>query len=199
MLLRLAMSSGSKKTLKLKEHLLVAMPGMEDPRFARSVILICSHTNQGSMGFVLNQPVVSPKFSEILEELSISDFDADRIDKIPVYRGGPVEMGRGFVLHSLDYSTSASTRVGDLACISATLDALRRIASPTPPDHSIMMLGYAGWEAGQLEEEIVQNGWLTTPATKKILFETDHSMQYAAALATLGISEELLSASSGNA
>ena len=175
------------------------MPGMEDPRFARSVILICSHSNDGSMGFVLNQPVVSPKFSEILDELSITDYKDDLVDTIPVFRGGPVEMGRGFVLHSLDYSTSASSRIGDLACISATLDALRSIASPTPPDHAIMMLGYAGWEAGQLEEEILQNGWLTTPATHEILFETDHSRQYAAALETMGISEELLSASSGHA
>ena len=187
------------RSLRLKGQLLVAMPGMLDQRFARSVILICSHSGDGSMGFVLNQPVVRPKFVEILEELEIEVTDAKSAEQVKVFRGGPVEQGRGFVLHSLDYSTPASSRVEDLACVTATLDALRRLASATPPDRSIMLLGYAGWSAGQLEEEILQNGWLTTPATGKILFETPYDKQYEAALASLGISEELLSAEPGHA
>ncbi|MEP0943629.1 MAG: YqgE/AlgH family protein [Rhizobiaceae bacterium] len=187
------------RSLRLKGQLLVAMPGMLDQRFARSVILICSHSGDGSMGFVLNQPVVSPKFVEILEELEIEVTDAKSAEQVKVFRGGPVEQGRGFVLHSLDYSTPASSRVEDLACVTATLDALRRLASATPPDRSIMLLGYAGWSAGQLEEEILQNGWLTTSATGKILFETPYDKQYEAALASLGISEELLSAEPGHA
>lgn len=185
--------------LELKGHLLVAMPGMVDPRFSRTVILICAHSDQGSMGFILNQPVASPKLGEILEELEITDHDPNLAENVVVFRGGPVEQGRGFVLHSQDYSTPASTRVGDLACVTATLDALRRIVSSDQPDHSRMLLGYAGWSAGQLEEEILQNGWLTTPATHDIIFETPHGKQYGAALASLGISEELLSAESGHA
>ena len=125
--------------------------------------------------------------------------DPKAADRITVFRGGPVEQGRGFVLHSQDYSTPASSRVGDLACVTATLDALRRLASDHPPDHSVMFLGYAGWSAGQLEEEILQNGWLTTPATHQILFETRYEKQYEAALAAMGISEELLSAEPGHA
>ena len=191
--------SSNADSLQLKGQLLVAMPGMLDPRFARSVIFICAHSDDGSMGFVLNQPVASPKLSEILDELEIDVDDPEAADQIMVFRGGPVEQGRGFVLHSQDYSTPASTRVDDLACVTATLDALRRLASENPPHRSIMLLGYAGWSAGQLAEEILQNGWLTTPATHEILFETNHVRQYEAALASLGISEELLSAESGNA
>lgn len=193
------MSDASTGHLNLKGQLLLAMPGMVDPRFTRSVILICSHTRQGSMGFVLNHPVTSPKFSQILKELKIPVQDPDVLDKVAVFRGGPVEQGRGFVLHSLDYSTPASGRVGDLAGMTATLDALRRIASPNPPKAALMLLGYAGWSKGQLESEIGQNGWLTMPATRELVFETQHSMQYGAALASLGISEELLSADPGHA
>ena len=185
--------------LKLKGQLLVAMPGMVDPRFARSVILICAHSEEGSMGFVLNQPVVSPKLTEILDELEVKEFNDSVAEKVIVFRGGPVEQGRGFVLHSLDYSTPSSTRVGDLAGVTATLDALQRIASDDPPESALMLLGYAGWSSGQLEEEILQNGWLTTPATRDIIFNTPHPDQYGAALASLGISEELLSADSGHA
>ena len=195
------MSSGKTEQMKLKGHLLVAMPSMQDPRFARSVILICAHSDEGSMGFVLNQPVASPSFSEILDELSVPDEDIveAKAEAIQVFRGGPVEQGRGFVLHTLDYSTSSSTRVDDLACITATMDALRRIASPEPPEGHILFLGYAGWSSGQLEEEILQNGWLTMPATREIIFNTSFEQQYEASLARLGISEELLSANPGHA
>ncbi|MEP1206647.1 MAG: YqgE/AlgH family protein [Rhizobiaceae bacterium] len=191
--------TAKSQPLKLKGQLLVAMPGMVDPRFARSVILICAHSSEGSMGFVLNQPVVSPKLTEILDELDVTDRNDAVAEQVNVFRGGPVEQGRGFVLHSLDYSSPASTRVKDLAGVTATLDALQRIASDNPPENALMLLGYAGWSAGQLEEEILQNGWLTTPATHEIVFETPHCDQYEAALASLGISEELLSAESGHA
>jgi len=193
------MSKKSSSALELKGQLLVAMPGMQDHRFERTVILICSHSDKGSMGFILNQPVASPKFDEILDELKIADQERHHGETVPVFRGGPVEKGRGFVLHSLEYTTKASTRIHDLAGITATIDALKQLVSEKPPQHSIMLLGYAGWSAGQLEVEIGQNGWLTVPATPEIIFETNHSNKYRAALASLGISEELLSANSGNA
>lgn len=188
--------------MDLKGHLLIAMPGMEDTRFARSVVLICSHSSDGSMGFILNQSVASPQFVEILDELDMAD-QAKELEsqgrQVPIFRGGPVEQGRGFVVHSLDYSSSASARIGDLAAVTATLDVLRALAGPTPPEDSIMLLGYAGWSEGQLEDEIAHNGWLTIPASRKLVFQTHHTMQYDAALAELGVSEATLSASAGHA
>ena len=188
--------------LDLKGHLLLAMPGMEDTRFERTVVYICSHSEEGSMGFILNQPVASPEFADILEELGLDEqvvaVKAEQRN-VPVFRGGPVEQGRGFVLHSLDFSTSASARIGDLAGVTATLEALKSLAGPTPPEHSIMLLGYAGWSEGQLEEEIAKNGWLTMPATHAVVFETHHSMQYDTALAAMGINVASLSTSAGHA
>ncbi len=188
-----------KKPFNLKGQLLLAMPGMEDPRFARSVVLICSHGEEGSMGFVLNQPIAKPRFSEILEELDLAKDEAHDRSDIPIFCGGPVEQGRGFVVHSLDYSSPSSARVEDLAGVTATLDALRKLVSEEPPHNFIMLLGYAGWTEGQLEEEVAQNGWLTVPATKKLVFETPHEQQYSKALEELGINEALLSASAGHA
>ena len=192
-------SDTTAKKFNLKGQLLLAMPGMEDARFARSVILICSHGEEGCMGFILNQPISAPKFPEILEELEIEVKSSNSGEDIPIFCGGPVEQGRGFVLHSLDYSSSTSARVDDLGAVTATLDVLRKLVSEEPPIDYIMMLGYAGWAEGQLEEEIAQNGWLTMPATRKIVFQTPHDQQYAQALADMGISEELLSASAGHA
>jgi len=201
-LLVLIMNSSSEKRengFNLKGHLLIAMPGMEDARFARTVILICSHSEDGSMGFILNQPVTSPTFSEILDELGLEKSTRIGNPDVPIFKGGPVEQGRGFVIHSLDYSSTTSARVDDLAAVTATLDILRKLASEEPPQDSIMLLGYAGWSEGQLEEEIAQNGWLTMPANRKLVFQTAHDEQYEAALAAMGISEELLSANAGHA
>ncbi|MEO1397597.1 MAG: YqgE/AlgH family protein [Pseudomonadota bacterium] len=195
-------ASENQGYLELAGHLLIAMPGMIDDRFARSVILICNHDAEGSMGFVLNQPVESPKFEEILEELKLDDC-ADQLLKsgrdITVFRGGPVEQGRGFVLHSLDYSTPASSRVGDLVAVSATLDALRKLCSNEPPQNAVMLLGYSGWGPGQLESEIVNNGWLSVPATGQLIFQTATENQYDAALAEIGIDQASLSSSGGSA
>ncbi|MEM9732539.1 MAG: YqgE/AlgH family protein [Pseudomonadota bacterium] len=188
--------------LKLKGHLLIAMPGMADERFAKTVIFIASHDSTGSMGFVLNQPVVEPTFSDILEELEMKSAldNIQRLDrKIPVFRGGPVEQGRGFVIHSLEASTRSSARVGDLCAVTATLDILKAMSGEKPPAQSRMMLGYSGWSAGQLEGEIAQNGWLTTKATREIIFAQSADAQYDMALGLLGISQATLSASAGRA
>ena len=154
------------------------------------------------MGFILNQPISSPSFTNVLDELGMGEqiellLEQDR--QIDMFRGGPVEQGRGFVVHTLDYSSPASARVNDLGGVTATLDALRSISGKNPPEHSIMFLGYAGWGEGQLEAEIAQNGWLTTPATQQLVFETHHTLQYDSALAALGISEATLSANAGHA
>lgn len=193
------------KEFNLKGHLLVAMPGMEDNRFSRTVILICNHDADGAMGFILNHKVQSPTFNEILEELEVerqsvpeNEFDAE-LPEVDVFSGGPVEQGRGFVVHSLDFSTKSSVRVGDLACVTATLDALKVLVSPARPQHYVMLLGYSGWGKGQLEEEIAQNGWLTLPASRKLLFQTRYESIYEAALSAMGISEASLSSNAGHA
>lgn len=154
------------------------------------------------MGFILNQPAAKPTFPEVLAELKL-DVQKDYLTKmdkhVPIFRGGPVEQGRGFVIHSLDYGIGATTKVGNFGGLTGTLDILRAISSPNPPEKSIMLLGYAGWAEGQLEEEISQNGWLTVPATKELVFDNHHEMIYEAALATLGVSEAALSSNSGHA
>ncbi len=185
--------------LDLKGQLLVAMPGMEDHRFARAVVLVSSHDAQGAMGFVLNQPVASPSFDQIMDELGIEQCQGDSARDVSVFCGGPVEQGRGFVIHSLDYSSQNSLRIGDIACVTATLDALKTVSGPSAPERAILCLGYAGWGSGQLEDELAQNGWLTIPATQELIFATSHERQYAAALAAIGIDEASLSSSSGHA
>ena len=154
------------------------------------------------MGFILNQPVLSPTFPEILDELKLApekDFCIANDIEVDIYRGGPVEKGRGFVLHTLDYSTQQTARIDDLAGLTATLDALRHISSPEPPRQYLMLLGYSGWSAGQLEQEIAENGWLTVPASKQLIFDTDPMLMYDAALAAIGVSEATLSSASGHA
>ncbi|MEL7228906.1 MAG: YqgE/AlgH family protein [Pseudomonadota bacterium] len=192
----------NQTALKLKGHLLIAMPGMADERFAKTVIFIVSHDETGSMGFVLNQPVVEPTFSDILDELKMKAAleNLRRLKReIPVFRGGPVEQGRGFVIHSLEASTKSSARVDDLCAVTATLDILKTMSGERPPAQSRMMLGYSGWSAGQLENEIAQNGWLTTKATREIIFAESPKAQYDMALGLLGISQATLSASAGRA
>jgi len=144
------------KDFNLKGHLLVAMPGMEDNRFSRTVIFICNHDDEGAMGFIMNHKTESPTFNDILDELKVdrttsaeSEFDAPLPD-IDVFSGGPVEQGRGFVIHSFDFNTKASVRVGDLACVTATLDALKALAGSQRPRDSIMLLGYSGWGFRQM-------------------------------------------------
>ncbi|MGI9355641.1 MAG: YqgE/AlgH family protein [Rhizobiaceae bacterium] len=194
--------ASSDKQLSLSGQLLLAMPGMEDPRFARTVIFVVSHSESGAMGFVLNHPVTSPTFGEVLEEIGLKDEAATlaKLDEQPrIFRGGPVEQGRGFVIHSLDYGLATSTRIGDLGAITATQEILRAMATGHGPAHAIMLLGYSGWGGGQLEEELLRNGWLTMPATRALLFDTPQEELYTAALHSMGVSEELLSGDAGHA
>ncbi|MDA8870759.1 YqgE/AlgH family protein [Rhizobiaceae bacterium] len=178
------------------------MPSMSDDRFARSVVLVATHSADGAMGFMLNRKVASPTFLDILDELDLV-MEAARQrrqeQQVAVFSGGPVEQGRGFVIHSLDYGSPGTSRIKDLAGVTATLDVLRALSGPHPPRKSVMLLGYAGWSAGQLEQEIAANGWLTVPATEALLFDTPWKDLYEAGLAALGISEALLSSEAGRA
>ncbi len=182
----------------LRGKLLIAMPGMGDPRFERSVVFLCEHTPQGAMGLIINKPLTEVRFSELVEQLGLRDDPPLR--EIPVHFGGPVDHTRGFVLHSTDFSEGDATlEVDDTFSMTATLDLVRAIADGAGPAQAIFTLGYAGWGAGQLEDEIQKNGWLTADATREVVFHRDEALKWTLALKSLGIPVEMLSASAGRA
>ncbi|MCB1367239.1 MAG: YqgE/AlgH family protein [Rhodobacteraceae bacterium] len=182
----------------LDGKLLIAMPAMGDPRFARSVIYMCAHSAEGAMGLVVNKPAPDLKITDLLEQLDIAT--TDRTRQIRVHMGGPVEHGRGFVLHSGEYASDASTlQVNAEFGMTATLDILHDISNGDGPAECLLALGYAGWGPGQLEGELQANGWLTAEATPDLVFGRADADKWEAALASLGISPSFLSASGGTA
>jgi len=190
----------------LNGQLLIAMPGMADTRFARSLVYMCAHSpDEGAMGIVVNQPEPDLNMRDLLVQLEIvedagSSQLARKVDEIRVHRGGPVESGRGFVLHSADFMLEdASLRVGRNIGLTSTLEILRAIATGEGPQEAIFALGYAGWAPGQLENELGSNGWLNVPADDAILFDADIDTKYDRALAKLGIDPGMLSADAGHA
>lgn len=181
----------------LAGQLLIAMPQMEDPRFARSVVYICAHTAEGAMGLVINRLFDGLTFPELLEQLGIEA--GPDCSAIRVHLGGPVEGGRGFVLHSADYMHDSSLMVQEGIALTATVDVLRAIAAGSGPRDRILALGYAGWSAGQLDAEIKENAWLNVPADFSLLFGTDLDHKWEAAIHKLGIDPSLLSVEAGHA
>lgn len=184
--------------MDLTGKLLIAMPGMGDPRFENSVVFLCSHSDEGAMGLIVNKPAADIGLAELLEQLDI------RVKAVgmnqPVHFGGPVEAGRGFVLHSPDYGSQIHTlQVTDEVGMTATIDVLEDIGRGAGPKNALMLLGYAGWGPGQLESEIKQNGWLTTEASAALIFNTPDSEKWCAALKTLGVEPVMLSGSAGHA
>ena len=178
-------------------QLLVAMPTMPDPRFERSVIYLCAHSEEGAMGIVVNKPLESLSFSELLEQLEI---ETDSVDNsIMVHFGGPVEAARGFVLHSADYVHDATMMVDDEFALTATVDVLKALAEGDGPQHSLLALGYAGWAPGQLDEEIQNNGWLTVPADEEVVFHLQNDVKWQSAVARLGVDISNLSGEVGHA
>lgn len=184
--------------IDLNAKLLIAMPGMGDPRFAHSVVFICAHSDEGAMGLVINKPTGELRLLDLLEQLSITT--ASDMRPRSVHFGGPVESGRGFVLHEYGYHSSISTMdIDDHFAMTATLDVLEDLAQGRGPNRAIVALGYAGWGPGQLESEISQNGWLTCDADVDLVFDTADASKWEAALQKLGISALALSAESGRA
>ena len=189
----------------LEGQFLIAMPSLREGPFARSVVYMCAHRDDGAMGIVINQRAEEIDFGRLLAQLDIvPEAEAIRLPPraqgVRVLRGGPVETGRGFVLHSDDYGVSDSTvKIAEQVCLTATLDILRAIASGKGPDKAGLALGYAGWEAGQLESEILANGWLTCPADPGLIFDLDFDRKYDRALAILGVDEGMLSSDAGHA
>ena len=198
---------GARKSRRryLDGQLLVAMPGMADQRFARSVIYLCAHSEDGAMGIVVNQPARVKNFPDLLVQLQVIA-PQERIslprgaEEIQVLSGGPVQTDRGFVLHSPDFFLDNSTLpIDDGVSLTATIDILRAIASGEGPDRALLALGYAGWDAGQLEEEIQRNGWLNCPADPALLFDRDLGGKYTRALRSIGVDPDRLSSSAGHA
>jgi len=187
----------------LDHQFLVAMPGMADDRFVRSVVYVCAHNDEGAMGLIINQ-AQDLRFPDLLVQLGVLDqHEAIRLPPstrdIIVRHGGPVDRSRGFVLHSDDYMVDSSMQVSEDICLTATVDILRAISRGSGPSRALMALGYAGWGAGQLENEIAGNGWLTCPATPDLLFDADIDSKYDRILASLGIDLAHLSLSAGHA
>jgi putative transcriptional regulator len=189
----------------LDGQFLVAMPSMTDPRFERSVIYVCAHSAEGAMGIVVNQLATHISFTELLAQLDVipqgrSIRLPSPADSMRVHKGGPVETGRGFVLHTADYFVESSTLpIDDAICLTATVDILRAIARGEGPSRALLALGYAGWGAGQLESEIQANGWLHCPADLDLLFDVDLDHKYHRALRTIGIEPMSLSSEAGHA
>ncbi|HEY2138024.1 MAG TPA: YqgE/AlgH family protein, partial [Xanthobacteraceae bacterium] len=191
--------SGGPKRGYLDGQMLIAMPSMRDERFSRSLIYVCAHSSEGAMGIIVNQLAVNVNFPDLLVQLEVIPA-ADiiqlpqRAGTVKVLKGGPVETGRGFVLHTADFFIENSTLpIDDGICLTATLDILKAIARGDGPVSAVLALGYAGWAPGQLENEIQENGWLHCTADSELIFGNDNDAKYEKALKKLGIPLGMLS------
>ena len=181
----------------LTGQLLIAMPAMQDERFLQSVILLCAHTGEGAMGIVLNRPLAKPTFEALLSQLDVQPTPPAR--QIRLCQGGPVDHGRGFVLHTNDWTGDGSLRVDDKLALTASLDVLHEIASGGGPREGLLALGYASWGPGQLDREMQDNVWLSTPAPVELLFDAEYDTKWRRALGILHIDPLLLSGVAGHA
>src|ERR1700716_1750389 len=189
----------------LDGQMLIAMPTMRDERFARTLIYVCAHSSEGAMGIVVNQAAGNINFPDLLVQLEV--IPAKDLIQLPssagtvkVLKGGPVETGRGFVLHSADFFIENSTLpIDDGICLTATLDILKAIARGKGPESAVLALGYAGWAPGQLETEIQENGWLHCSADPELIFGSDNEAKYGKALRKLGVDLGMLSSEAGHA
>ena len=197
--------SGAPIDHSFEGRVLIATPSLQDGVFARSVVYMCAHRADGAMGIVVNQRAEDMRLSKLLVQLDIvKEKDAIRlprqVDEIRVVRGGPVDTGRGFVLHSSDYvATDSTVLIDDGVCLTATLDILRAIAQGDGPKKAVLALGCAGWAAGQLESEILSNSWLVGPSDPTLLFGDAFSSKYDHALGLIGARAAHLSAEAGHA
>jgi putative transcriptional regulator len=182
----------------LSGQLLVAMPQMQDPRFARSVVYLCAHSEAaGAMGLVVNKTIDALTIDELYAHLKIEPVRSNR--PRPVHFGGPVDPGRGFVLHSADYREDGTLGIDDGFAMTATLEILRAMSKGEGPQQSLLALGYAGWAPGQLDAEIQANGWLSVAADAEIVFGAADDAKWQRALAKIGVSASMLSADAGHA
>jgi putative transcriptional regulator len=185
----------------LAGKVLLAMPGMGDPRFHHAVIFMCAHDANGAMGLVINHTLPGMAFTDLLEQLKIaSDIRVDlKAISVPILSGGPVEGARGFLLHTSEFKKSDTINIDPHYSISGTMDALRDVASGKGPDKVLFILGYAGWGAGQLEAEIQDNAWLVTEADPDIIFSASPENKWERAFEKLGFDPGRLSQAAGRA
>jgi len=180
----------------LTGKLLVAMPYIMDVRFAQAVIYVCGHDEKGVMGIMINRPLHTLMFSDLLQQLDI-DYPENYVD-IPMHQGGPMEIGRGFVLHTSDYVTEATVIMPSGLALTATLDILRAISVGEGPHQAILALGYVGWQAGQLEKEYQSNFWISVDATPELVFNLNLEDKWRLSMASLGIDPKVLSLEAGH-
>jgi putative transcriptional regulator len=192
------MAAESRSSSGLTGMMLVAMPHMPDERFARSVIFLCSHSEDGAMGLIVNRVVEQLRLPAVLGQLGI-EWKAGDEDDLPVHLGGPVEGSRGFVLHSSDYAQESTLVIDTTYSLTANIDVLKAIAAGQGPRRKVLALGYAGWAPGQLDAEIQGNGWLVMPADPEIVFGPDDDTKWSRALAKLKVDPSLLSSQAGHA
>lgn len=186
-----------KATISLTNHLLIAMPGLADPNFARTVTLICEHSSEGAMGLVINR-VTELRLHDIFEQLGIPS-RGSRVSDMPVFFGGPVQNNRGFVLHEPLGSWDATLPVTDTLGVSTSRDILEAMAQNQGPERCLVALGYAGWGPGQLEREIMENSWLYGPANHHVLFDLPVEKRWKEAARAVGVNLDLLSGEAGHA
>jgi putative transcriptional regulator len=186
------------KTFNLSGKILVAMPFLADIRFSQTVIYVCGHDEQGAMGLIINKGMPGVEFTELLEQVE-GGFSGTQNTGVPIQYGGPVDLGRGFVLHSRDYITDSTVLIENGCAMTATLDILRAVALDKGPHKALLALGYVSWDAGQLENEIQENGWLTIDGDPEIIFSHDLENKWRFAYATLGIDPSGMSLESGHA
>lgn len=187
----------ANQPLNLSNNFLIAMPTMDDPNFFQTVTYICEHNESGALGIVINRPTTI-NLAEILEQMKI-DVTNPNIDQLPVLYGGPVHQERGFVIHRPFGTWRASFLTADDIMVTTSRDILEAIAKTHGPDNMLIALGFAGWEAGQLEAELMKNIWLTCPAHADILFETPFAQRWHAAVSSLGIDIHSLTGDIGHA
>ncbi len=198
-------SRAGRSAIKLEGQLLIAMPAMSDRRFQRSVVYMCAHSEEGAMCLIINQRANHISAPDLLERLGISARNPDdeirsEVLSLSIQVGGPVETGRGFVLHSADYFSEDSTlAIEQGVCLTATIDILKAIAQGRGPARALLALGYAGWSPGQLETELQANGWLSCPADPDLIFDEDLENKYYRALAKMGIDLSHLVSDAGHA
>jgi len=187
--------------MNLQHHFLIAMPALQDPLFKRSVVYICEHNDEGAMGLIVNKPMENLTVDGILTKLKISPTPRDpaaRLDK-PVFTGGPLAEDRGFILHSAQRTFSSSIRVSDNTVITTSRDVLESLGTPEQPEQVLVALGYCAWEKDQLEGELLENAWLTTPANSNILFHTPIAERWREAAKSIGVDIHNITSEAGHA
>jgi len=191
------MKASKKSISSLKNYFLLAMPGLNDPNFAQSVVYICEHNADGAMGLIINQQLDIP-VKAIFDQLELSYLD--ECGSSLIFDGGPVQRDRGFILHpSVEQQWESTVAIGDDISLTASKDILTDIALGNGPENALITLGYSSWEAGQLEQELTQNSWLTIPADSAIIFHTDCAKRAGAAASTIGLDLAMLSHDAGHA